>query len=805
VSFQRFLGKCVFTAIFSLCLSLNSFAASDWTSVKSKNFNLAGEASEAELRIVAERLEQFREIFADLFPELNTGSKARANVIIFRDAESFRPFKPKRPDGTADDAIAGYFLAAENVNYITLAMKGGKSDPFHTIFHEYIHFLLKSHTGKYDLPPWLAEGLAQYFETLEVTAEGNVVIGSAPQNRLLTLRRGDLLTDSDLFSAARTAVHGGAGIQRSMFYAQSWLLVHYLLNRGGTMRERLARFLPLISHSGSAANALKQIYGIEPGQVGEALRDYLQLPALPLSMEPMSIKTVARTDGPTVKVTEAMTQAYLGDLLHHMDRLGEAETYLRGAVAADRKLVLANSSLGLLLIRQEKWDEAARFLDIAVAENAADYLVHFNYAYALSRASAPGGMVRRFMPGTFSKMSESLKRSIAIEPGFAQSYRLLGFIYLVNGENLPEAASVLTKGLSLKPGDETFEILLAKALVRLERYSEARGYVERLSQQARDPNVRSDAADMLSTIRQYSKARLEISVPEVNKGTPWSPSLVLLKRSWVSDADLETIERDRENNNLNRILERPKQGEQRLLGTIQRVECSGRDIIYNIRANGENLRLFGESFEDLRMAVIVAGQHTFQLDCGVRLPQSPAVLSFTAALDNQPNLRPRLTSVTFVPENFRLQTQEELAASRQVVVENDLLRRGTASETIEKGAINLDGRWASVKADLRPLNSGEMRMPGTLEYMDCSGNGLSAVATIDGRRQTFTATKDLMPKWFGVEASQISLACGSSPKKLNVLFTYRVLPQEGARGYELLAMEFLPSGFPIQSITGPGR
>jgi hypothetical protein len=203
------------------------------------------------------------------------------------------------------------------------------------------------------------------------------------------------------------------------------------------------------------------------------------------------------------------------------------------------------------------------------------------------------------------------------------------------------------------------------------------------------------------------------------------------------------------------------------------------------------------------MAVIVAGQHTFQLDCGVRLPQHPAVLSFTAALENQPNLRPRLTSVTFVPEDFRLQTPEEFAASRQVVVENDLLRRGAASETIEKAAVSPEGRWASIKADLRPPRSGDIRMPGTLEYMDCSGNGLSAVATIDGRRQTFTATKDLMPRWFGVEASQISLACGSSPKKPNVLFTYRVLPQEGARGHELLAMEFLPSDFPMQSVTGP--
>jgi tetratricopeptide (TPR) repeat protein len=785
-----------------------SFAATDWAGVKSKNFNLAGEATEAELRVVAERLEQFREVFSHLFPQFGTNSKARANVIIFRDAESFRPFKPRRPDGTADDAIAGYFLASENVNYIALALRGGKSDPFHTIFHEYIHFLLKSHSGKNDLPPWVAEGLAQYFETLEVTADGKVVIGAAPQNRLSTLRRSQLLPDAELFSAARTAIHAGGGVQRSIFYSQSWLVVHYLLHHGdGNPQERLERFLRLIGQSGSAENSLKEIYGIEPGRLGEELRAYLQLPALPTTVEPVSSNLAAATEYPPVKITSAMAQAYLGDLLHNMDRLSEAETYLRGAVASDNKLGLANYSLGLLLIRQEKWNEALRYLELAVVDpSKADYLVHFNYAYALSRTSAPGGMVGRFPQVTFSRMTESLKRSITLEPGFAQSYRLLGFIYLVNGENLTEAAAALSKGLSLKPGDETFEILLAKVLVRLERYGDALSYAEKLSQQAKDPNVKTDAEQILSTIKQYSKARLEITTTPALRGVPWSPSIVLLKRSWVTEGDLEGIERERENTNLNRILERPRPGEQRVLGTIERVDCAGRDIIYNVRSKGESLKLFGQRFDDLRMAVIVSGQHSFKLDCGVRLPLNPAVVSFTVAGDNVLETRPRLMGITFVPPNFRLQTPEELAASRHVVVENDLLKRVGTSEVTEKGTVDANGRWASIKAALRPLNRSEIRLPGTLESIDCTGNGFSVTAAIDGKRKIFSASSSLMPSWFGADATQISLACGSSPGTANVLFTYRLAGPDGpAEPSELLALEFLPAGFPLRSLTVPER
>jgi tetratricopeptide (TPR) repeat protein len=807
VNFRTLRGRFVLGAGLLLGFVMQAFAAADWVSVKSTNFNLAGEVTESELRTVAERLEHFRDIFAQLFPQFGASVKARANVIIFRDAESFKPFKPKRPDGTADESVAGYFLASENVNYITLALRGGKTDPFHTIFHEYLHFLLKSRAGKNDLPPWLSEGLAQYFETLEVTTDGRVVIGTAPQGRVSTLRRGELIPESEFFSIARTAVQSGGGVPRSVFYAQSWLVVHYLLHHGeGRLQERVERFLRIVDQSDSAANALKQIYGIDAGQLNEALRTYLQLPALPVSVLPVGAKPASILDNSAVRIPPAMTQAYLGDLLHHMDRLNEAEAYLRGALAADNRLGLANSSLGLLLIRQEKWDEATRFLEMAVSEGSADYLVHFNYAYALSRASAPGGMVSQFPPAPFSRMAESLKRSIDLKPDFAQSYRVLAFIYLVNGENLSEAAALLEKGLSLKPGDENFEVLLAKALVRINRYDDARGYAERLSQKATDPQVRADAAEILSSIRQYSKARLEITTPVASRNPPWSPSLVLLKRSWVTDADLQTVERERENTNLNRVLERPRSGEQRILGTIQSVDCVGGSITYNVRAGNGNFKLYGDRFDNLRMAVIVSGEHSFGVDCGVRLALNPAVLSFTVPVNNRVNPRPQLMSITFVPEGFKLKTPEELAASRHVVIENDLLKRvpGT-SVVVEKGGIDTDGRWASIRAELRPPKAGEVRMTGTLESIDCSGNDLSVVATIDGKRQKFMAGKDLLPRWFGVEATQVSLACGSLPAVPNVLFTYRLSEAEGTGQTELVGLEFLPSGFPLSSVIGRAR
>ncbi len=807
LKFRTFISRFIVPAGIILCLYSHASAVNDWTSIQTRNFHVAGEASEADLRNVAERLEHFRDVFDQLFPQFGVESKSRANVIIFRDAESYRPFKPKRPDGTPDDGIAGYFLTGETANYITLAMKGGKADPFHTIYHEYIHFLLKSRTGKNELPQWLAEGLAQYYETLQTTADNNVLLGAAPQGRLGLLRRGEMLPVADLFAAKRTAVHSTADLQRSMFYAQSWILVHYLLHQGeGRAQERLERFFQLLADEGSTEKALKQVFAIEPSQLNDILREYLRRPSLPVSVEPVIIRRAADGGNPAIKVSAAMSQAYLGDLLHHVGRLTEAETYLRNAVAADSKLTLAHSSLGLLLIRQDKFAEAAKHLEAVIASGPADYFVNFNYAYALSRAASTGGMIRRFPADVAARMRQALKNAISLEPEYAESYRILAFLYMVNNENLTEAAELLEKGLTIRPGDESFEILYAKILLRLERFDRARIFAERLSQNAIDSQVRSDAAEIMSSVTNYFKATLQISAMPSGRGLPWSPTLLFLKRSWVTEADIEAVERNREISNLNAVLERPRAGEERILGNIQRVDCSNGLITYNIRSKGANLKLFGDRFEDLRMAVLVSGKHSFKIDCGVRLASNPAVLAFVPLVNKDPNARPQLTSITFVPDYFELKTPEQLAGSRQVIIENDLAKRmeGTEEGT-ENVSVSIEGRWASIRANLRQLRAGEVRAAGTLESIGCIGNRLSAVGTIGGKKQIFTADPDFSPKWFSTEASQVSLACGSTPRISNVLFTYRQTDDADNGDPKLVGLEFVPDGFPIESVTGPVR
>src|SRR4051812_18505579 len=91
-----------------LLVSMNAAvpARDDWIRIKSKNFLLVGNASENEIRRVANRLEQFRESFQQAIEFGGVKSAVPTNVVVFKDDSYYTNFKPLRADGKVDNKIA---------------------------------------------------------------------------------------------------------------------------------------------------------------------------------------------------------------------------------------------------------------------------------------------------------------------------------------------------------------------------------------------------------------------------------------------------------------------------------------------------------------------------------------------------------------------------------------------------------------------------------------------------------------------------------------------------------------------------
>ncbi len=133
--FPLFALLCVFAAF---AFVGEAYAKDEWISVRSKNFNLIGNAGEKDIRGVAQRLEQFRETFRRLFPNMRLSTPIQTNVVVFKSDSAYTPYKPKKADGKADKWVAGYFQSGEDVNYITLSVSGDRDSTYGTIFHEYV-------------------------------------------------------------------------------------------------------------------------------------------------------------------------------------------------------------------------------------------------------------------------------------------------------------------------------------------------------------------------------------------------------------------------------------------------------------------------------------------------------------------------------------------------------------------------------------------------------------------------------------------------------------------------------------------
>src|SRR3712207_5969768 len=120
---QRTPSLVVFAALAVLLAAQAAAAKDTWTSVRSQNFLLVGNASEKEIRQVATRLEQFRHVFTRLFPKVNFNTPVPTTVVVFKSDSAYKPFKPV-VDGKVSE-VAGYFQSGEDVNYITLTPERG--------------------------------------------------------------------------------------------------------------------------------------------------------------------------------------------------------------------------------------------------------------------------------------------------------------------------------------------------------------------------------------------------------------------------------------------------------------------------------------------------------------------------------------------------------------------------------------------------------------------------------------------------------------------------------------------------------
>lgn len=499
--------------LIGLCLLaaplVSTVSAKDtWTSIRSPNYLMIGNASEEDIRTMAVQLERFRDVFTRQFKGAALNSPVPTTVIVFKSDSSFGPYKPLFRGRRAD--VAGYFLAGSEMNYITLSAERRQSNTYEMIFHESVHLLVDNKVRT--SAAWFNEGLAEYFSALdflsEKTGEGKrVMFGKPILRHILMLREKRLLPLATLFGVDRASPYYNERDKNGMFYAQSWALIHYLTHgQAGRRQPQLARFVEMLTSGTPVAQSFQQAFETDYASLEKELKEYVRQDTYRVTFTPYVEPADSAREWKSVKLTEAQALAHLGDLLLHSERDDEAEKHLRRALALTPDLSAANASLGMVRVRQRNFAAAKEHLQRAMKEDPQNYLAQYYYAYCLSREAMDHlDIVTAFAPETAAQMRHALARVIEIAPDFPEPYRLLAFVNLVTNTRLDEAVALLERALTLSPGRHEFSYVLAQVHLRRKDYNAARLILQQIVAGSPTQHMRTLVHELMETIALYEK------------------------------------------------------------------------------------------------------------------------------------------------------------------------------------------------------------------------------------------------------------------------------------------------------------
>ena len=622
-------------AAFAVCFLIVLPAdGAEWTSLRTEHFLLLGDASPRAIKDVALRFEQFRAAVTTAFPVLADDRPGPpVVVIVFRDQRGYAPYQPKFNGKTVK--VGGYFLGGSDVNYITLATDTG-GDDFRSLYHEYTHLLLQRLAG--NLSPWFHEGLAEYFSTFDAT--GNVARFGRPIQDHVGLLRDRQMPLAELFAVTHQSTTYNEGDRRSLFYAQSWLLVHYAFVENQERWKQLVQFETFVSNGAPPDSAFQRAFAVPPAALDRELFDYVRRPAMHFQIVQLDQRIATRVQAEPVRVSEPEAQARLGDLLAHAGRNEEATALLESAMKASPELPLAHAALGTLLLRQDKRDEAMAHLERAASAQGADEFVQFYYGAALiERAANPSGD-----DGEMRKGIAALERAVQLRSGFTDAERILGYGYLMIDEPA-KARDVLRRALDAQPGNEDLTLMLAEAHLRAGQFAEARGLLGPLVSRATEARIKERARDLLGrsvAVEQQQQVRKEAA-----GDTPATGPAAAAAEPPVTPLP------SRRTSTFRPVLRDLQAGETRTYGLFTEIECAQQQIVVHVRAAGEMLLLRAPRFDAIDF-ISYRSTTPGTISCGARRPAEDVYVTWRreAAAVTSDTSQGTVVAVELLPDGF---------------------------------------------------------------------------------------------------------------------------------------------------------
>jgi hypothetical protein len=365
-----------------------------WTLVRSPHFQVYSQLGEQDGRSIGLTLEQLRGFFltsGELGAHAALENDRPVRVLQFATTSAYASFRPR---ASAD----AFFLGSEAVNYIVLA-PAGPNRP-RTLAHEYAHLVV--HSAGIHLPPWFAEGIAEFFSSLDITPRESLIGGDLP-GRSQVLRNGSRIPLEKLLTMPEDDPLRERREDAGLFYAESWELTHMLLF-SPQYRPKVHALWAAFNTGVIAAPALARIYGRPIEIIKSDLRDWINAPksAMPLPGVPAHDQHLRAS-----RVNQADSDSVLAGLVLASGDLDRAQAVYASLQIQRTSDPTVAATLGTIALR--KHDDVKAILEWKRAFDLGvrDPVVCYQYANLLENTHAPEDQV-----------AAALRRALELKPGY---------------------------------------------------------------------------------------------------------------------------------------------------------------------------------------------------------------------------------------------------------------------------------------------------------------------------------------------------------------------------------------------------
>jgi tetratricopeptide (TPR) repeat protein len=469
-----------------------SWAESKWVEVRSPNFIIVSNAGEKQARKTAIHFEQIRAVFRRSLQVANEHPTPIITILAVKDEGSM---KSLLPEFWTKNHIhpAGIFMERENQSFAAVQLNLEEENPYHVIFHEYYHTLTLPYYP--NLPLWVAEGLADFWGNT-VISDTDVQMGKPDSNLVAELRESKLIPLEVLFKVDHNSPYYNEQDKGSIFYAEAWALTHYLMiGDKASHRAMLSTYLNAISQGATPEEAGTKAFG-DLKRFQSTLETYIRSNSFYI-LKSGAPPAIADSDLHVRELSEAEVGAYRGGFEAVSGREKEAITMLESAVKADPKLAMGYGYLGFAEYAAQQPNEALADLSRAIELDPNNALTRFQRAHLYLITGT----------GDRDKIVADLRAAIAADPNFAPACGFLAVYLTSSSDNLPEAFTLAKKGMSLQPGNSSYQFDMAQVLDAMHRTADARKMANAANTNAIAPEQKAQALALLAHLDQEQNQR----------------------------------------------------------------------------------------------------------------------------------------------------------------------------------------------------------------------------------------------------------------------------------------------------------